>query len=160
MDLTATDQSLQVVTSAAGSIDFAASWVDLPASGSAEVESADGNIATATTTTIVAAPASGTDRKVKQLLLRNKSATGVLVTIRKLVGASQRDVYSATLYNNQSLRYSYETGFTLDAGFATTQTNWPLFVAKTGRIVSKFRRKYVAQSEANRLDSIIVSLLE
>jgi len=37
---------------------------------------------------------------------------------------------------------------------------WILFVAKTGRVVSKFRRKYVAQSEANRLDAIIVSLLE
>ena len=37
---------------------------------------------------------------------------------------------------------------------------WALLVRKTGRLVSRFRRRFAAQSQAKRLDKIITDILE
>lgn len=69
-----TTDKLQLVTGSAVTVDVHASWVDY-ASGSATPGKTNTAISTATTTDIVAAPASSTQRNVKTINIRNKHAS-------------------------------------------------------------------------------------
>lgn len=78
---------LEVVTDSAATVDVHASWVDTPTprpSGSTDTPgSGPTAISSATTTTIVAAPASGYVRNIRRVRIRNKSAgTSVTITVR------------------------------------------------------------------------------
>jgi hypothetical protein len=86
--LTATDQSITLVTGSAVTIDYVVTWSDntttviTPGSG-------QGNITTATTTTIIAAPAASTYRAIKGVMITNRHASSSqTVQLFKLVGAS------------------------------------------------------------------------
>ena len=74
--LNATNQILELQSSAPGSLDYEVAYLDHnPAAPALNGAPSRGNITTAGTTTIVAAPASGVERQIKALFIRNKSLT-------------------------------------------------------------------------------------
>ncbi|MFO0773702.1 MAG: hypothetical protein U0172_03440 [Nitrospiraceae bacterium] len=102
--LTSTD-SIEIVTSSTAAIDYTVSYVDMvqttkdltPGSGS-------GQITTATTTTIVAAPASGSVRTIKELTLFNVSTTSSnTIVLQRDVSATNRVMLEFTLGPEESL---------------------------------------------------------
>lgn len=110
--LTDTTHTLELATSSAASLDYYITWVDTTASAHTPGSSA-GNIASATTTTVLAAPAAATNRGVKLLTLVNKGTLDNTVTIKKDISATEYVIYVALL------RPGHMLVFTPDDGFAT-----------------------------------------
>lgn len=112
--LTATNQTLSVITGAAASIDITVSYVDITNS-SFDPGVQDTNISTATTTTICSAPAASTQRQIKSLLIRNRNAsTTNTVTLTKVNGISTYYVTpDIALPPNNSIQYIDGKGFNL-----------------------------------------------
>lgn len=108
--LTATTHSLEAITSAAGSLDWTASWIDLD-STTTEPGSADGNITTATTTSIVAAPGAATQRQVKEITLYNAGTANQTVTVQRDNSAANRVMVNDTLLPGESLTYTDGAGW-------------------------------------------------
>jgi hypothetical protein len=94
--------SIEVVTSAAVNIDYTASYADHTASAFTPSKSA-GQITTATTTTVIAAPASSTQRQIKQLTLRNVGAAANTLTIQRDVSGVNRVMFQAVLGAGETL---------------------------------------------------------
>lgn len=89
--------ALEVVTSSTAGIDYTASYVDHTSSALTPGKSA-GAISTATTTTIVSAPAASTYRQLKELTLRNTSTTASnTITLQRDVSATNRTMAKFTL---------------------------------------------------------------
>lgn len=87
--LTATTETLELSTSVAGSVDYYVAFAD-HTSSTLTPGSGQGNISTATTTTILAAPAASTQRQLKWLSVRNRSTTASnVVTVKKDVSATE-----------------------------------------------------------------------
>jgi hypothetical protein len=109
--LDTTTRKLQVTTSAATNVDAVAAWVDLTTSGYAPGVTPTA-ITTATTTDIVAAPASSTTRQVKTLSVRNKSTT-TANTVSVLLDDSGTDyvMHVARLAPGDTLRYTDTDGW-------------------------------------------------
>lgn len=86
--LTDTTHSVTVVTGSAVSTDYVVSWAD-NTSSTFTPGSGHGNISTATTTTVIAAPAASTQRAIKGLMITNRHASSSqTVQVFKTVGAS------------------------------------------------------------------------
>lgn len=95
--LDTTSKLVSVITSAAVSVDVVANWVDITASGGTPGMSIT-KISTATTTTIVAAPAASTQRQVKSLYITNRDATSpVTASVELFDGTNAARPYSRTL---------------------------------------------------------------
>ena len=106
MLLDATSESIEVETSTAGSLDYFAEFVDR-ASGALAADNAHGNITTATTTTIIAAPAASTERVVRRVHLFNRSTTASqAVTVKFDDGGTERHLARAVLRPLEQLRYN------------------------------------------------------
>lgn len=101
-------EKLQIITTAAISIDCYCTWVDLilsPASYTPDNISL--NIATATTTDLVAAPASGTRRQIKYISIKNKGASQQTITIMIDVSATDYHLTPAIILDaGETLCYS------------------------------------------------------
>lgn len=100
--LASTNDVLRVITDAACSIDVQASFVDLsagtPAPGVQRTK-----ISTATTTTVVSAPASSTTRNIKALSIRNTHAsTSVGIGVQVFDGTNAYEIEAAVLAPGQS----------------------------------------------------------
>jgi hypothetical protein len=109
--LTSTSDKLQVITSAAATIDVHASWVDNAASTITPGRT-NTAITTATTTDVVAAPAASTQRNVKTLHVRNTHATlSCDVTVQHTDGTHTVQLHKATLPAGSALEYIDEAGF-------------------------------------------------
>lgn len=112
--LTATTDKLQLTTSAAGSVDVLAFWVDRDQSSGA-VGAANRQlsaIVTATTTDIVAAPGASTTRNVKQLHIRNKHASlSNDVTVIFDANGTDYEIHKVTLRPGEALEYVEGVGF-------------------------------------------------
>jgi hypothetical protein len=101
-------QSLEVVTSSSASIDYMVSYVDY-GSGTVTPSASQGNIATATTTTWVAAPAASTQRQLRRAAFRNKSTTTAnTLTFQKDVSGTNYETYRVTLAPGESVRMDGE----------------------------------------------------
>lgn len=119
--LDATTKILELTTSSTAGIDWVTSWVDMTTTAFTPGD-ANGTVNTATTTTIVAAPASSTQRGVKSVSIFNRHATAAnTVTIKKDVSGTEYRLIQATLAAGESLQWS-------DGG------EWQRFDA-TGRVV-------------------------
>lgn len=126
--LDSTSKSLELITSAAVSTDYAVSYADNTSTGLTPGNSA-GNVATATTTTILAAPAASTQRQVKWLSVRNRDASLTqTVTLVLDVSATERHLTSA---------------ITLEAGEALTVTSEGRVIVYTASGVVKGEATYV-----------------
>lgn len=96
--------SLEVVTSASGSVDYHASWANVTATALTTPGTGNGNIASATTTTVVTAPAASNWRHVRSLSVFNASATVAnTVTIQVNRSAATRILCKANLAPQESI---------------------------------------------------------
>jgi hypothetical protein len=95
--LDATTETLEVTTSSTASTDYSVSYVD-NASGTITPGSSHGNIASATTTAILAAPGASTQRAVAAVTLCNVSTTASnAVTLKHDTSATERVIGKASL---------------------------------------------------------------
>lgn len=115
--LTATTDKIQVITSAATTIDVHASFMDV---SNAVPPVVQGNtsgrlnaaITTATTTDVVDAPAASTIRNVKCLNIRNKHATTASdITVQFNQNGTLFELYKVTLSAGQTLEFVEGVGF-------------------------------------------------
>ena len=108
--LTSTSDILRVVTGSAAEVDVHASWVDNNAGTITPGRTNTAPIVTATTTTIVAAPAGSTQRNVKGVYIHNVSASvATTVTLQHFDGTNSVDLVNCTLQPDEHLNLM-ETG--------------------------------------------------
>lgn len=108
--LTTTSTVLRVVTDAAVAVDVLAIYAD-KSGASFSVGNQATAISTATTTTVLAAPAASTQRNVKALAIRNTSASAVTVTVEVYDGATAYSVRKQALVANSTLSYEDRQGW-------------------------------------------------
>jgi hypothetical protein len=126
--LTSVSDLLQVINGTTGSISVHASWTDLN-SGTVTPGRTNSLFTTAATNTVVASPASSTQRNVQMLTVRNTHATiTTLITIQHTDGTNVVVLYVVTLAPGQQCIYdgqdfvSYDIyGNILAAAQATAQ---------------------------------------
>ena len=117
-----TSDSLELVTSAAGSVDYSVHYADHTTS-SATAGASTGNVATATTTTIAAAPAASTQRQVREVTVRNAGSAANTVTVQVKPTGTARTLVQATLSRGETLLYSAGQGwYSLDSVGRTRTT--------------------------------------
>ena len=104
--LNASTDSLEIVTSAAGHIEYAISYADHTSSGVTASNSL-GKIIAATTTTVVSAPSAGVTRQVRGIMIANtsKSVTNT-VTVQIDVSATDRKIITTIVEYGESLHYT------------------------------------------------------
>jgi hypothetical protein len=114
--LTAIADELELVTSAASSVDVNVTYVDISdATGltSNVAKKKDTAISTAATTGILAASAAGTPRNVKQIIIRNNDALlSNDVTLRLSQNSAISELHKQTLAPGETLVYIEGVGFT------------------------------------------------
>lgn len=108
--LTSTSDLLQVVTSAAVTIDVHASWID-NATGTVTPGRTNTAISTATTTTVVGSPGASTQRAVKALTVRNRSVSSCDITLKHTDGTTAVELEKVTLATGEQLHYIEGVGF-------------------------------------------------
>lgn len=115
MFLAATTEKISLITNGTTTVDVFASWADL-ASGVVT----PGKTATAivlgapTTTDIVGAPASSTQRTIKELYIRNKHASAsTTITVQLDIGGTLYEIVKLTLLAGYTLQYKDTDGWTL-----------------------------------------------
>ena len=109
--LAATTDKLQLVTDAAVSVDVHVSYMD-HASGTVTPGKQNTAITTATTTDILAAPASSTQRNAKTINVRNKHATSsVTCTVVFDQNGTDYELFKATVKAGETLEYVEGVGF-------------------------------------------------
>lgn len=117
LNLAATTSKIQLITSAAVTVDVVASYVDLLLAGTSSATASPGQqntaISTATTTDIVGAPAlSTTVRNVKAINIRNKHATTATdVTVVFDQNSTDFELVKVTLAAGQTLEFVEGVGF-------------------------------------------------
>jgi len=122
LHLADTNDKLQLVTSAAVTVDVFASYTDLSGTTVTPAKQLTA-ITTATTTDIVAAPGASTVRRIHTLFVRNKHATSsVDVTVVFDDNATDYEIHKATLLAGEMLEYVEGLGwFTLAAASSIAQ---------------------------------------
>jgi hypothetical protein len=100
--LTSTSDIVRVVTGAATAIEVHASYADNNA-GTITPLRTNTSISTATTTTIVAAPASGVQRNVRGLYITNNGAAASQVEVQHFDGANSAELIGVTLLPGENL---------------------------------------------------------
>jgi hypothetical protein len=117
---------LQLVTSAAATVDVVASYMDATAAGPPVVQADTSGtqltaITTAATTDIVATPAASELRRISALHIRNKHAsTSVDVTVVLDRSGTDYELHKVALAPGESLEYIDGTGFYELTGIAET----------------------------------------
>ena len=102
--LTSISDVIRVVTGSIASVNVHASWVDNLSGAITPGRTNTANITTATTTTLVAAPAASTQRNVKGLYLTNNHATAsTQVTVQHFDGTTSEDLMGITLLPGENL---------------------------------------------------------
>ena len=87
--LKATNETLELASSSTSDLDYSVSWVDTTATTNSP-STTEGKITTATTTTILAAPAGSTVRKVKMISVRNVHASASnTISFKKDIAATE-----------------------------------------------------------------------
>ena len=110
--LTATTHILEVQTSSTALINWQSSWVDIT-STTFVPDSTQGIIASATTTTVVSAPAASTQRQLKALSIFNNGTIANVITIKKDVSGTEYIVAKFTLLAGYFIEYTEVDGFKL-----------------------------------------------
>lgn len=110
MYLNDTTELLEIVTTSTAALDIVASFVDHTLSGGAP-DAQETKVTTATATTIVAAPAASTDRQIREVTIRNTSASATnQVTVQKDVSGTNYEIAKVTLQIGEALLYSEVAG--------------------------------------------------
>lgn len=107
--LTSTSDIIRVVTSAVADIRVHASWLDNASGTITPGRTNTASIATATTTTVVAAPAASTQRNVKHLNIENNHASASSqVTVEHFDGTTAEPLMGVTLLAGETLVFNAE----------------------------------------------------
>jgi hypothetical protein len=111
--LTSTADLIRVVTSSTSAIDVQVSAMDINTTNTSRPTGYRNNVAisTATTTTIVASPATSNLRTVKTVSLRNKGVATNVVTVLHTDGTTVVECIEATLGPDCSLQYHESAGW-------------------------------------------------
>jgi hypothetical protein len=110
--LVSTSDKIQVVTGQAITTDVHASYMDYDASAGTTPGRKNTAITGATTTDVVASPASGISRNVRTLTVRNKHvSSSVDVTVQHTDGTTVVELAKATLTAGQTLQFIDNVGF-------------------------------------------------
>jgi hypothetical protein len=111
--LKATTESLQLTSSSIAGLDYSVSYADITAT-TFTPSTNEGKISTATTTSILAAPAASTQRQVKLITIANTHATvSNQVYIQKLISATAyMQTPIVTLLAGEALQYMDGSGWT------------------------------------------------
>jgi hypothetical protein len=121
--LTSTSDALQAVTGSTQTIHVQASYVDLTTATSAITPKRTNTIiTTATTTSIVGAPASGDVRTVKFVSIQNTGASAETVTVQHTDGTNVVKLQSLSLSPGYTLVYNEGSGWTLYDSTGNIQT--------------------------------------
>lgn len=120
--LTATTHILELTTGSATNVDVFCSYADHTTAG-AILGDQQTLITTATTTTILSAPASSTQRQVKLINVRNTSASTNVVTVKKDISGTEYDLFSVTLGNGEQLEYLDGKGWAVYANTGALKTS-------------------------------------
>lgn len=132
MFLASTSDKIRLVTDTAVTIDVQATWADY-ASGSVTPGRTNTAISTATTTDIIASPASSTYRACKRLTIRNKDSTSCDVTVIHTDGTTAAELYCTTLGPNSTLQYTEDSGFFTNQNTSNPQPWYGNLYAAYGR---------------------------
>jgi hypothetical protein len=109
LNLASTSDIIRVVTSHAAQVECHASWVDLNGSTVTPGRTNTPHITTATTTTIVAAPAASTVRNVKHLNITNDHASqSCSVTVEHYDGTTAIEMMQFTLLPGENMIFNEE----------------------------------------------------
>src|SRR5262252_112465 len=111
--LATTSDKLRLLTTAAGSIDVHASWMDNVAGAVNPGRTNTPSITTATTTDIVASPGSGNFRNIKTLHVHNRGTVLNTVAVLHSDGTTQVELHRALLMPGATLQYIDEVGFSI-----------------------------------------------
>lgn len=110
MNLATTTDKFQLTTSVATNVDVYASFVDLNGTTVTPGKQLTA-ITTATTTDIVAAPASSTFRNIKHLTIRNKGNSATDITIIFDANGTDYEIFKTNLSPGDNLVHYEEAGF-------------------------------------------------
>jgi hypothetical protein len=104
--LKATTESLQLVTSTAATLDFSVSYTDITTT-TFSPSTNEGKISTATTTSVLAAPAASTQRQIKLITIANTHASlSDVVYMQKLITATTyQQTPAVTLLPGEAFQY-------------------------------------------------------
>lgn len=135
--LTATTHTLELVTSSAASVDYHVGYVDLASTALVAPGSGQGNVSSATDTTIVAAPGASQQRKVQIISICNKSTTtSNAVEVTKDVSGTEYRLAAATLQPGDCLQYVDGHGWAVLDGGGRVKMVSGLDTGYTGRTES------------------------
>lgn len=110
--LASTSDKLRLTSSSTANLDVHTSWVDRVSSTSNTPGRTNTSISSATTTDIVASPASATYRLIRTLTVRNRHAsTSQDVTIIHTDGTNAMELIKCTLSAGECLHYNEKAGF-------------------------------------------------
>lgn len=110
--LKATGESLQITTTTTAAIDYSVSYADITTT-TFSPSSNEGKISTATTTSVLAAPASSTQRQVKLITISNRDAAlSDAVVVQKLITATTYNMMpTITLLPGETAQYMDGSGW-------------------------------------------------
>lgn len=143
--LTATTDTVEIVTAAAVTVDVHVSYMDY-ASGTVTPDRQNTAITTATTTTVVSAPAASTTRNVKTLTARNRSGANIDLKVQFNQNGTRYELFQATLLPNQTLQFKDGVGFGI---VSTSTTALVLTNANTSDVTANAADTYLTGSSLN-----------
>lgn len=109
LNLSSTSHVVRVITLSAASIECHASWVDLSGTTVTPVGLNTPNITTATTTTVVPAPAASTVRNVRGLYITNVStSTSTRVVVEHFDGTNPAELMGFVLLPGENMTFNEE----------------------------------------------------
>ena len=108
--LTNITHALELTTSSASVINYYVSYVDHGATGGTPGDT-QGSISSATTTTILSAPAAATQRQIKFISVEVVGTGANSVMIKKDVATVETVIYTASLQSQENLTYCDGKGF-------------------------------------------------
>ena len=111
--LATTGSTLKLVTTTTADIDYTVTYYDVTSSGAGPSATSEGKITSATTTTIVSAPASSTTRVIKGIVISNIHASNTnTVTLKKDISSTQyQETNTVTLLAGESYVYGTAIGW-------------------------------------------------
>lgn len=122
--LKATTETLQIVTSLTGALDYSISYADITTT-TFTPSTSEGKITTATSTTVLSAPAASTQRQVKLITISNVDASvSNTIIFNKLISATAYQIApDVTLTPGETLQYIDGSGWTYYAANGTVKSN-------------------------------------
>lgn len=130
--LTTTSHTLELTTSGTSNIDYQVVYFDETASGAGTTSLSTGKITTATTTTILTAPAGSTTRTVVSIILSNTGAAANTVNVQLDVSATEYSITpSYELRSGEALYYD-GTNWSRSMPLTSTVTGMTKYFGKTG----------------------------